>query len=344
MAGKRLRQNGTWEYIFKRKGVLERPIYFTFDTEEEGDCYAAKAEALLERGVVPPEMLNGPLKTLGDLCALYGASVTMAESEAELLPTLQNLTESVRIERLSYAWAESLVDELKAAGRAPSTISKRISGLARVVDWGMRRKLLSLDSNPLRLLPRGYSVDRVDKNKLWEGERSRRLEPGEEAAIRKVLVSKHEALLFDMALETAMRLSEMFTLRCDQIDLKQRTIFLHRTKNGSRRQIPISSVLLKLLQAEDLSREHLFNDWWKGDEAERKIVSKRLTHLFARRFKKAKVVGFRWHDTRHEATSRLYERTRLTDLQVASITGHKGFRMLQRYANLRGSTLADAMW
>lgn len=344
MAGKRLRQNGTWEYVFKRKGVLDGPIYFTFDTEEEGDCYAAKAEALLAQGIVPPEMLEGSLKTLGDLCALYGASVPMAESEAELLPTLQKLTQSARIERLSYAWVEGLVDDLKTSGRAPSTIAKRVSGLARVVDWGMRRKLLTLESNPLRLLPRGYCSDKVDKNKLWEGERDRRLEPGEEVAIRKVLVSKHEGLIFDMALETAMRLSEMFTLRCDQIDLKQRTIFLHRSKNGSRRQVPISSVLLKLLQAEDLTRDYLFNEWWDGDEAKRKLVSKRLTHLFARRFKKAKVVDFRWHDTRHEATSRLYERTRLTDLQVASITGHKGFRMLQRYANLRGSTLADAMW
>lgn len=344
MAGKRLRQNGTWEYVFKRKGVLDGPIYFTFDTEEEGDCYAAKAESLLTQGIVPPEMLEGSLKTLGDLCALYGASVPMAESEAELLPTLQKLTQSIRIERLSYAWAETLVSDLKAAGRAPSTISKRISGLARVVDWGMRRKLVTLEANPLRLLPRGYSVDKIDKNKLWDGERDRRLEPGEEAAIRKVLVRKHETLLFDMALETAMRLSEMFTLRCDQIDLNQRTIFLHRSKNGSRRQVPISSVLLKLLQAEDLSREYLFNEWWDGDEAKRKLVSKRLTHLFARRFKKAKVVGFRFHDSRHEATSRLYERTKLTDLQVASITGHKGFRMLQRYANLRGSTLADALW
>jgi len=65
-------------------------------------------------------MLEGPLKTLGDLCTLYGASVTMVDSEAELLPTLQKLAQSVRIERLSYAWTETLVDDLKAAGKAPA--------------------------------------------------------------------------------------------------------------------------------------------------------------------------------------------------------------------------------
>ena len=34
----------------------------------------------------------------------------------------------------------------------------------------------------------------------------------------------------------------------------------------------------------------------------------------------------------------------MTDLEIASITGHKNLRMLQRYANLRGSTLANKLW
>jgi integrase len=51
-----------------------------------------------------------------------------------------------------------------------------------------------------------------------------------------------------------------------------------------------------------------------------------------------------FHDTRHEATCRLYERTTLSDLQIAKITGHKDPRMLMRYANLRGSDLAEKLW
>ncbi len=35
MAGKRKRGN-SWEYIFKRAGVLEKPLYLSFDDEEEG--------------------------------------------------------------------------------------------------------------------------------------------------------------------------------------------------------------------------------------------------------------------------------------------------------------------
>jgi len=94
-----------------------------------------------------------------------------------------------------------------------------------------------------------------------------------------------------------------------------------------------------------MGQEYLFHEWWKGGtDDERDFIANRLSHRFGKRFGKAGCPDFRFHDLRHEATSRIYERTSWTDLQVASITGHKGFRMLQRYANLRGSSLVSAIW
>jgi integrase len=58
----------------------------------------------------------------------------------------------------------------------------------------------------------------------------------------------------------------------------------------------------------------------------------------------AKCHDLHFHDLRHEATSRIYERTTLTDLQIAKITGHKDLKSLQRYANLRASSLAERLW
>ena len=176
MAGKRRRPNGTWEYVFKRKGLLHEPVYFTFDSEEEGDAYSERAEKLLDQGVVPQEMLSGAMRTLGGLIDLYGVTVKMARSEAQLLPVLHSLVGEVKTERLNYNWVEWWVGELHAAGKAPSTITKRVSGLARVVDWAMRKGLVSLSANPLRMLPRGYGSKGFDRNKGWAGERSRRLD------------------------------------------------------------------------------------------------------------------------------------------------------------------------
>ncbi len=55
MAGKRRRSNGTWEFIFKRAGVLDKPIYMTFESEAHGDAYAERLEKLLDQGIVPTE-------------------------------------------------------------------------------------------------------------------------------------------------------------------------------------------------------------------------------------------------------------------------------------------------
>ena len=330
---------------FKRKGVLPNPVYLTFDSEEEGDRYATRVEELLGKGVVPVEMREGAVGTLCALCDLYEATVRMCRSEADLLPAIRKDVEGVKVALFDYGWVESWVEGFHGKNKAPSTITKRVSGLARVVDWAMRRNMLSLTANPLRMLPRGYGSAGFDRNKLWSGERNRRLEPSEEGAIRKTLLSKEEGLLFDMALETAMRLGEMFTLKCADVDLLRRTIFVHQSKNGTRRQVPISSVLLAKLQAWDLTQDYVFSAWWSGGgQEEKERVGHMLSHKFAKRFEQAGCPDLRFHDLRHEATSRIYERTNLSDLEVASVTGHKGFRMLQRYANLRGSSLSARLW
>jgi integrase len=51
------------------------------------------------------------------------------------------------------------------------------------------------------------------------------------------------------------------------------------------------------------------------------------------------IEGLRFHDLRHEATSRFFER----GLSVTSITGHKGFAMLQRYTHLCPQRLAEKL-
>jgi len=344
MAGKRQRANGSWEFKFQKKGVLPAPVYFTFDTLEEGEAYEARVEEMLDRGVVPVEMGGGTVvTTLPGLLDAYEAWNTLSESESGLLPATRASVEGVKTTSLTYDWVEMWVDGMKSDGLAPSTIRKRIGTLARAVDWGMRKGKVSLAANPLRLLPKGYVTKGVEKEKLWDGERDRRLEQTEEGAIRKVLVKKEEHLLFDMALETAMRMSEMLTLTVAQIDLGRRTIFLDRTKNGSRRQVPISSVLGRLLadHLRTLEGDWVFPEW---GPLGKKVAANRVSHLFAARFEKAGCPDLRFHDLRHTATARFYERTRLSDLEIATITGHKDLRMLKRYANIRASVLAEKLW
>ena len=67
-----------------------------------------------------------------------------------------------------------------------------------------------------------------------------------EGAIRKVLIKEEEHLMmFDMVFFTDTRTREIYTLTRDQASLPKATIFLEKTKNGDKRQVPISSELAK---------------------------------------------------------------------------------------------------
>jgi integrase len=331
MATKRER-NGVWQYTIRRKGMLDKPLYYSFDSEAAGDVFCARLEASLDKGVIPAEIaLKTAAKTLSDLIRDYKNSpaVSVAPADSAVLSVVDSEIGNTKLAALTYEWVERWVERLKEKGLAPSTIQHKVGSLARAIDWSLRREYAQeLMANPLRLLPRGYAVG-VRGNV----ERDRRLEPGEEARILEHLSGAHR-LLFVLALETAMRMAEIYSLTPEQVDLRQRTVFLDKTKNGDKRQVPLSSVACRELQG--------FDGFGFGPRGA--TTTSKLSVYFGRVFEKAGCPDLRFHDLRHEATCRLFERTRLSDLQIAKITGHKDPRMLARYANLRGSDLAQSLW
>ena len=66
------------------------------------------------------------------------------------------------------------------------------------------------------------------------------------------------------------------------------------------------------------------------------------TQAFERACERAAIEGLRFHDLRHEATSRLFEKN-LNVMQVSAITGHRTLEMLKRYTHLRAQDLALAL-
>lgn len=374
MATKR-RRGDAWTYTIKRAGLLPRPLYFSFTDEAEGDEYVRRLEAQLDRGIVPDEVeraQRGDKRTLRDGVRRYTDAQHVAEEDRRLLAIVTaRLPRELDLTQLTFVWATQWVTDLKRVQNlAPSTIRHHVGALARAIDWIAARG--EVPFNPLRLLRKGYATYTPADNeavKLIEGtakednERDRRLEDGEEDSIREImggakpkgrqrpLELRHAPqliLLFDMALESAMRMREMFTLTVGQVDLTKRTVFLDKTKNGDRRQVPLSTVLLAALRPHLKGRapdDFLF-PWWDGNTDRRSLAktTSLLSRQFARIFDAAGCANLHFHDMRHEATSRIFERTTLSDMEIAKITGHKSLSMLRRYSNLRGSTLAERMW
>ena len=58
-----------------------------------------------------------------------------------------------------------------------------------------------------------------------------------------------------------------------------------------------------------------------------------------RLIKRTGIVDLRFHDLRHEAISRFFEMG-LSVPEVALISGHRDYRMLQRYTHLKAEQVA----
>ncbi len=72
------------------------------------------------------------------------------------------------------------------------------------------------------------------------------------------------------------------------------------------------------------------------------MTTEAIKRSFARAVRRAGIEDVRFHDLRHEATSRFFERG-LNIMEVSAITGHKDLSMLKRYTHLRAEDLAKKL-
>ncbi len=368
MASIKSRANGTFQLSIKNK-LLPKTLWATFDSHEQAQAYGKQLEALLAQGIVPASLLERTkptqeIWTVSRCIAGYIRNNSVPVSDVKLLDTVRASVATVSTGQLNYDWAEGWIRAMKRAQNlSPSTIRHRHGALARCFDWMLRKHPEIMAQNPLRLLKRGFGTYTDDDNRLAiaagkkakrDIERDRRLDSDEEERILGVIEARpDEKAFFTLALETAMRMRESYTLNVNQVSLAKRTIFLDRTKNGDSRQVPLSSTASALLrdymagQAEPIaSRDGRLFPFWNGEASVAGLdaATSELSRTFRNIFIDAKVIGLHFHDIRHEATCRLYEKTTLSDVLIAKITGHRSIRMLQRYASLRGSDLAPHLW
>ncbi len=375
MAGKKIFPNGTIQYTFKRVGLLDKPIYLTFDNEAEGDAFAKRLDLLLDNGIVPTEyQAKSGTTTVGELIRQYERDGHPSAKDCGVLRTVYATHADDRIAAINVDWVDNWISDMKRIDKlVPSTIRSKIGAMARCTDWGLRKKILLLPDSPFRTLPDGYSQyteadAKVAGEKKVDAQRDRRLEDGEFEKVlamikvgvlprkQRPLKLEHQAALrclFILAPESAMRLREMYTLTLDQVSLTKTTVFLEKTKNGDKRQVPLSkpakAAIVEYLLVRQIPEGHpkdMLFPWWDGDTSLKALhkLTDYLSSLYEGIFEAAGCAGLRFHDLRHEGVSRLFERTNLTDTEIMKISGHKTHSQIMRYLNLRGSMVASRLW
>lgn len=204
---------------------------------------------------------------------------------------------------------------------SPSSVRLEMSLLSNFFDicrieWGF------CDDNP---------VTRVRKPKAPPG-RDRRLTAREDRLILRYCHQHTNTTLYSivvLALETAMRQGEILKLEWEHINLKSGIAHLPNTKNGSKRDVPLSNK----------AREALMRLGVKPIGRVFGYTSEGVKSTWRFMMLKLGIEDLHFHDLRHEAVTRLFELGTLDVMEIAAISGHKSLSMLKRYTHLRAGKL-----
>lgn len=219
-------------------------------------------------------------------------------------------------------------DTRLTAGRSGSTVVRELNVLTRAINLAKKELGVQLPVNPAQEVVRPKINPPKDRRPA-----QKELDKIFETAFKKG--APELAWSLELAIETGMRLGELMSIRIEDVNFPSRTIRLMRTKNGEQRDVPLSKKGYELVQ-------NLKGDRNTGELLRRWKTPEGLKSAWRRLRQDAGIEGLRFHDLRHEAASRFFEKG-LNQFQVAAITGHKTLQMLKRYTHLRAADLVQLL-
>lgn len=305
----------------------------TFKTRLEAIKWARKIETDIDQGIIKPNktltnrMLDQDL-TFGEAAAHYikyhSIHKRNCKTESGTIRTLIGHWDSENIQSIDKTKIFALRDDLLSRGRSGDTVNHYYNAISKIYQMLQTEWSIVVD-NPIK------GVKRLPANPS----RTKRINGAAETALLFACEQSKSKLLkpiVEFALETGMRRGELMGLRWFDIDLPSRRAFLHITKNGDPRQVPLTLKAVQILNGvmhED--PEYVFP-----------LKLDALRRYFEKAVKTAKAnwtlngvnpfEDCRYHDLRHEALSRLSD-AGLNVIELSHISGHKTLSQLARYTH-----------
>lgn len=145
------------------------------------------------------------------------------------------------------------------------------------------------------------------------------------AKLLKTRTGKPVADMFLFALETAMRLSEICSVRWE--DVSEKTVSIPDSKNDEGRIVPLSQKARDIIECRrGLNDEFVFAFY---------------PHVISTRFRRQRINGVHFHDARSEAVTRLSKKLDL--MQLAKMIGHRDLKSLLIYYAEPPENIADRL-
>jgi integrase len=322
------KREGKWQALVRRHG--SRQVAKTFVSLKSAEQWARQMETRLESGV-PDHIADIPFQSFADVVRRYEKEVSRQKRgypvERYRLQTIsKSCLGKLSPSQVTGSQIARFRDErLKMAGNA--TVRRELGLLRHLLEVARLEWGLPYSQNP---------VDQIQKPQPPQG-RSRRLAEGEEEQLIEALkgcLNPEIPLMVRFAIETGMRRGEIVKLQWRDVDFKSRTALLRETKTGQDRTAPLSPAAIAILQAQAVSRR-----------AEGRVfatTASALQQSWQRTLSRSEIADLHFHDLRHEAISRFFERG-LSVPEVALISGHKTPAMLFRYTHLKAEAVAEKL-
>lgn len=295
----------------------------TFDSKVEAMAWAAETEQTL----APDGLVKG--KTLGDAFTRYRDEISPTKkshrNEHNRLNRLLRLSvSSLLLSEIRQhhfdEWIGKALDSNKS-----SSVNRELNTIGAVFEQAKRWRWTL--TNPIKGIRRPKNPHPRDR-RISDKEVERILDAlgfdGQSVTTTRDII----AVAFLFALETAMRQGEIWNLTWDDVHLTKRFVRLHETKNGSKRDVALSSEAVRLLKL--LDRGHS-QKVFKTNQGSSGTIFRRCLQL-------AGIDGLTFHDTRHEALTRLARKLQVLDL--ARMVGHRDPRSLMIYYNATAEEIA----
>lgn len=333
------RKNGKWQAKCRRKGFPSQSK--TFNIKADAERWARKIELSMDQSVF--ECTKAAENTMiDDALEDYFKEVLIEKKSADTMKyTIERLKLVFKGFRLIDVSVLSIREykTYRLESVKGDTVRKELGLLKRMFNYAMDEWQIHLPKGnpvtPVSLPPKGRPRDR-------------RLNAGEEELLL-MEAKTYGGLIHDLivlAIETGMRRGELvYSPKDDELEYKQfncmhwehfnpndSTVFLEDTKNGDSRTVPLSTKAKQIILSQPKRNAGRVFDI-RGDS---------VGQAFRRVCKRAGIKNLRFHDLRHEATSRFFEKG-LALIEVSAITGHKDLAMLKRYTHLRPTDLAKKL-
>ena len=314
----------SWRAAVRRKGF--KAITKTFKTKTAAKEWARRIEVDIDAGTQPRSSKG---RSIADVILHYrelrehSRPIPIQSNEHYMLAHLEEGFADVLADRLTTEDLIAWCKRRSAEGAGPYTIDMELSKLGTALKFS--GVALGIPSSPVidQARPMLRHLGLIGPG----SRRERRPTQRELDDVLKRLEAPYADLVL-FAVATAMRRGEIVALRWADLDETKRMVMIRdrkdpRMKKGNNQWIPLLGESWTIVQRQPRDSDLIFP-----------VLAGTVSKVFLDACRGCGIDDLHFHDLRHDGISRLFEQG-YTIEQVSLISGHKDWRHLRRYVQLR---------